>query len=296
MSFPSTGWWWLAGVVVVVAVFAAWVRARRGRTDIEWPTLDPDLKWDPPAADSLGKLYAYVVKFSDATIGWYQTRRWPKRRWGVFMRLGAIVLGVTAGLVPISEQLGMGMIPPAWSTVMLAAAGLFVTIDSFFGFTSGWVRYMLAQQKVERAKDIFLMEWNALKVAKADDQTQLERAKTFLLTVGRIVDDETQEWATEFQSALKEMEKARKEAAEVQRTGALEVTVKNPSAVTEWTLEIDGSQRGRTSGKSLAVTDVAVGVRKLRVFGEDAQKKRLSDEKTVKVEGGAVAAKEMELS
>ena len=204
--------------------------------------------------------------------------------------MGAMVLTLAAGLVPLSS------IPPVWSTVMLAVAGLFVSLDVFAGHTSGWVRYMLAQQKIERLRDAFLLEWNALKVAKTDVPGMLERAKTFLLAVGKIVDDETQEWATEFQSALKEMEKARKAAAETDRAGGVEVTVKNPKAVTEWILEIDGGQRGRTSGKSLAVADVAPGLHRVKAYGDDPQGKRLSDEKTVKVEGGVTVTKEMELS
>ena len=72
--------------------------------------------------------------------------------------------------------------------------------------------------------------------------------------------------------------------------------MKNPKAVTEWILEIDGSLRGRTSGKSLAITDVAVGLHRLKAYGDDPQGKRLSDEKTAKVEAGATVTKELELS
>ena len=180
--------------------------------------------------------------------------------------------------------------------MLIAIAGMVVSIDILGGFTSGWVRYMLAQQKVERLRDAFLLEWNALKVAQTNTEGMLERAKTFLLAVGKVVDDETQEWATEFQNALKEMEKARKTAAEIERTGAIEVSVKNPEKVTGWTLEIDGSQRGQTSGKSLAVIDVLVGIRKLKAYGPDSNGKTLSDEKIVKVEGGATVTKELELS
>ena len=203
---------------------------------------------------------------------------------------------VVAGLVPLSVGIFGVEIPAVWSTVLIAIAGMVVSIDILGGFTSGWVRYMLAQQKVERLRDAFLLEWNALKVAQTNTEGMLERAKTFLLAVGKVVDDETQEWATEFQNALKEMEKARKTAAEIERTGAIEVSVKNPEKVTGWTLEIDGSQRGQTSGKSLAVIDVLVGIRKLKAYGPDSNGKTLSDEKIVKVEGGATVTKELELS
>lgn len=283
---------------VILAVLIGWVLFRlfRPRTDIKWKRLEPDLQWDSAPDDAISKIYEYVVSFGDSTILWYQSRRQPKRHWGVSLRVGALLATASAGLVPLSKDIFAVEIPAAWSTVLVAAAGVFISVDALGGFTSGWVRYMVAQQKVERLRDAFLLEWNALKAAQTNAQGMLERAKAFVLAVGKVVDDETQEWATEFQNALKEMERARKAAAEIERTGAIEVTVKNPQAVTEWSLEIDGSQRGRTSGKSLAVTDVFVGIRKVKAYGQDAHGKRLSDEKTVKVEGGASVAKELELS
>jgi hypothetical protein len=237
-----------------------------------------------------------VLSFSTSTIQWYRRSRRPKRIFGQALRVGALLATAAAGLVPLSENLFDHHIEPAWSTVLVAAAGVFVSLDALGGFTSGWVRYMLAQQKVERLRDGFLLEWNVLKAAQTNITTMLDRAKVFLLAVGKVVDDETQDWATEFQNALKEMEKVRKAAAEAERTGAIEVTVTNPQVVTGWTLEIDGSQRGRTSGKSLAITDVSVGIRKLRASGQDAHGRPFSDEKTVKVEGGTVTARELELS
>ena len=292
-SFVLSHWW--VFLLLLLTVLALISLFRRG-PDIEWgKPEDLNLKWDEED-DSLGKIFDYVVQFSDNTIKWYQTRRQPKRRFGVSLRLGALLLTVAAGFVPLSAGLKLGSIPAVWSTVMLATAGVFVSIDLLVGSTSGWVRYMLAQQQVERLRDAFVMDWNALKLAKTDTAGKLERAKTFLLAVGKVVDDETQEWATEFRNALKEMEKARRKAAELERTGAIEVTVKNPAAVGEWILEIDGSDRGRTSGKNLAVIDVPVGIRKLKAYGEDSHGKKLSDEKTVKVEGGATLTKELELT
>jgi hypothetical protein len=140
------------------------------------------------------------------------------------------------------------------------------------------------------------MEWNALKLGASNASAMLERAKSFLLTVGKVVDDETQEWATEFQNALKELERARKAEAEKPRTGGIEITVKNPQLVRGWALEIDGSLRGRATGKALAVTDVLAGMRKARIYGEDQNGRTLADEKIVNVEGGGTVARELELT
>ena len=293
-------WWWVlvAALVGVIVIMMMRRKMKRG-TDIVWPAFPENLKWGSAAETeaALGDIYKYAVGFSNGSVAWYQDRRRPKRVAGFLLRVSALVATVLAGLVPLSKDLGMPEIYPQVSTVLLAMAGVLVSIDGLGGFTSGWVRYMLAQLKIERARDTFLMEWNSMRMVASEHQAQLDRAKTFLLAVGKIVDDETQEWAIEFQSALKDLERARKAEAETPRTGALEITLKNPQLVAGWTLEIDGSQRGSTTGKALAVNDVPVGQRKVRAFGKDAQgNKTLSDEKIVKVEGGVIAARELELS
>lgn len=227
MELGFEKYWYLWTILFLLI---GWLFARLCSTQKRYKMepLDSNIQWDPPSDESLNKVYDYVVAFSNNTIQWYQSRRRPKRFLGVSLRLFALLGTAFAGLVPLSNNLFNIVIQGAWSTVLIAGAGVFVSIDVFGGYTSGWVRYMLAQQRVERLRDGFLLEWNALKVAKTDAQGMLERAKTFLLAVGKVVDDETQEWATEFQNAIKEMEKARKTAAEIERTGAIEVSVKNP--------------------------------------------------------------------
>jgi len=288
-----SSYWW--AVLLIPAGYVLY-RVFRKKVDIKRPELDPNLDWSGKSDEALSKVYAYVVALSVGTIAWYQTRRGPKRSWGVFLRVGALVATAAAGFVPLSEDLISIDIPGAWTTVLVAGAGMLVSIDSLAGHTSGWVRYMLAQQKVERLRDVFVLEWNALRVAGADAKGMLTRAQTFAAAVGKVTEDETQEWATEFQNALKQMERARRTAAEAEHTGAIEVSVKNPQAVQGWILEIDGNERGRTFGKTIAITDAVVGIRKLRVHGQDPQGKRLSDEKAVKVEGATTVTTELELS
>jgi len=289
----------LIAIVLVAAVTALLVYGRRlqGSADIEWPHLSPTLQWgtEPAAKESLAKIYEYAMGFCNSSIGWYQSRRFTKRTAGFLFRIGALLATATAGLIPLSEGLGLGRIPSVASTLLIAIAGLCISIDSIGGFTSGWVRYMTAQQKIERLRDAFLMDWNGLKIGGASADIVLGRLRTFLSAVGKVVDDESQEWATEFQNALKELERARRTEAETQLTGAIEISVKNPQAVTGWTLEIDGNQRGHTTGKSLAVTDVLSGTRKARVFGNDDKGRMLSDERILRVEGGATTSREFEL-
>lgn len=287
--------WWL--LVLLLAIGWAIYRVLSRKPDIgSGDKLDPKLSLTSAPEDTLDKVYEYVVGFSDSTISWYRRQRQPKRQLGVFLRMGVLAASAIAGIVPLADQLGMGKMSAVWSTVLIALAGVFVSVDKLGGFTSGWVRYMHAQQRVERLQGAFVLEWQALRLANTDTKTMVERAQAFLLAVGKVIDDETQEWAAEFQEALKELERERKAAAQAERNGALEVTVKNASEVTEWSIEVDGTLRGRTGGKNLALTDLSVGVHRVKAYGHSAQGKVLSDERTVKVEAGGTATKELELS
>lgn len=298
-------WGWLP-LFILILVAVIWVGRRllsdEAPNDIAKVSLEASLDWQNAAPEALETVYGFVIKFADDSISWYQNRRRPKRSRGMFLRSGALFLTAAAGAIPlvgpalepfIGESEG---IAPVWSTILLALAGLAISFDRLEGATSGWIRYMLAQQKVERLREEFLIDWNALKLSNAKADVQLERAKALLVAVARVVDDETQEWATEFQNAIKEMEKVRKEAAELARSGALEVSIKNFADVDgDWMLEIDGSERGRTSGQTIAVTDVQVGIRKLRATGKDQSGRKLSDEGVAEVKGGAILPKELEL-
>jgi hypothetical protein len=297
--------WGLVGLIAAIIV-VAWIilRKLRPRSDISSPTLGADLDWTQPD-DALKKVHDFVVNNGTGAINWYQNRRQPKRLWGAVLRFGALIATAGAGFVPLSANLGIGAaavgnapggIDSVWSTVLVGLAGLLVSIDVLGGYTSGWVRYMLAQQKVERCQDAFLLEWNALRVAGTPPAGMLDRAKTFLLAVGKIIDDETREWAMDFQNALKELDKARLKAEETERAGAITVSVANHQNVTGWTLEVDGAQRGATAGKNLAIADVAIGQRKLRAAGKDTNGKTLADETIVKVDGGQAVSVQMQLS
>lgn len=271
----------------------------KSERDIQWPRIPSTLHWSDPAAieESMSQICQYAIGFGDNSISWYQSRRRAKRTAGFLLRAGALLATVGAGVVPLSEGLVAVKIPAVVSTLLIALAGLFVSIDSLGGFTSGWVRYMLAQQKIERLRDVFVLEWNGLQIGSAAPTVMLERVKTFLLSVGKVVDDETQEWATEFQNALKELERTRKADAETLRTGSVEISVKNPERANGgWTLEIDGSLRGHTTGKTMAVTDVPTGTRKVSAHGQDDQGRPLSDEHAIKVEGGMIISREFELA
>jgi len=239
--------------------------ARQERTSLSLP-------WgDDAGADSLKKVYDFVTKYARDSITWYASRRKPKRRFGFLLRAAAMVLTALAGLIPVTQQLGLSL-DAGWATVALAIAALCISFDHFGGFTSGWVRYMLAQQQIERLEHAFLLDWN-LWLASApnpdepDVQEGLTLARAFLMAVNKVIEDETKQWATDFQAAIKEIERAAAEAADSAKAGAVTVEVENPGDVDSWRLEVDGTLVGTYKSATAVVTGLAAGIHKVRASG-----------------------------
>ena len=104
-------------------------------------------------------------------------------------------------------------ISPAWATVALAVFGLFITLDRFGGYTSGWIRYITSGQSLSDLQSDFRVEWekyrlslDASQIDTAIVQQGIERCKTFLSQVHSVVKSETDQWAQEFKKALIELE------------------------------------------------------------------------------------------
>jgi len=160
IDFIRAYWW----ALLILAGLVGWLvfiyvrKAERSNeqgdkkgADIGWEPLKSNLSWDgsddAARAASLEAVYDYVLRYCRSAIIWYQGRRRPKRGWGLFLRTSALVLTALAGGVPLLADFGIEGVPAAVSTILIAMAGVFVSIDGLQGHTSGWVRYMLAQQR-----------------------------------------------------------------------------------------------------------------------------------------------------
>lgn len=288
------------------------------------------LVWD--SADlpgSLGKLRSYVENEAAKAIEWYFNSKSSKALWSRWLRFLAIALSTAAGILPIAISLLKGMYPvPAQletgllvSLLLGVAAGL-VGLDHFFGFSSGWVRYVVTATAIQGALEEFRMDWQLLNAHLSSPPTNdqlvvmIQRAKAFRTTIANMVLDETKAWAAEFQSNLAQLEKDVKATFEQQRTKAEEemkiqnlairpggIEVKVPNALItdgrSFTVSLEGVDPpipaetvvGGTQWSKVAVPpgQYKVVVRSRR-SGVDVQGSRI-----VKVESGAVATTEIEL-
>jgi hypothetical protein len=288
------------------------------------------LIWD--SADvpgSLGKLRSYVENEATKAIEWYFNSKSSKALWSRWLRFLAIALSTAAGVLPIAISLLKGKYPALEhletgllvSLLLGTAAGL-VGLDHFFGFSSGWVRYVLTATAIQGALEEFRMDWHLLYAHLSSPPTNdqlvamIQRAKSFRTAISNMVLDETKTWAAEFQSNLAQLEKDVKATFEQQRAKVEEemkiqnlairpggIEVKVPNALTtddrSFTVSLEGADPpvpietvvGGTQWSKVAVPpgQYKVVVRSHR-SGVSVQGSQI-----VKVESGAVATTEIDL-
>ena len=139
-------------------------RGDLGGTGLEVGGVDlSTLDW---SADQRGKsleqFIAYAHKLAVDTRDWYNLGKRDKQRAAKMLRVVAILATAVAGIFPILTQIyttdGVPDIEPAWASVALAVAATCIGLDRFFGFSSGWLRYIEAQTKIRNAIQVFVVE------------------------------------------------------------------------------------------------------------------------------------------
>lgn len=72
-------------------------------------------------SESLSTVFSHAVSLATAAESWYATKRRSKRYWGRTLRVGAILLGTVAAVLPVLGQIftndGKPAIPPGWAAV-----------------------------------------------------------------------------------------------------------------------------------------------------------------------------------
>ena len=93
----------------------------------------------------------------------------------------------------------------------LAIAALFVALDRFGGYTSGWVRYVRTAQRLTLLQADFRLNWEEYRfrcpqLTAEETREGILLCLTFLRNVNLEIQNETNAWAQEFQQALLEVD------------------------------------------------------------------------------------------
>ena len=204
------------------------------------PTLSDELlnlSWNRPDVDSsLAVLRRYVESEAQRQIDWYFRKIKAKSQASTALRFASIVLFVVGGLVPILKSTltaeALKKIPFDFGQtgyLLIAIAAGCLALDRFFGYSTGWIRYITTALAIENSLEEFRMEWtrrSAKLQGEAPNETELDQllltCATFSLAIRSQVEHETKAWVVEFQSNLAQLqEDLHAKAAEIKAGGAL---------------------------------------------------------------------------
>jgi SMODS and SLOG-associating 2TM effector domain 2 len=167
-------------------------------------------------AQSLATLYREAYGYGKGAEEWYAGKRRAKRHAGRLLRVLAIVLTGVAALIPVLAEIyttdGRPEIAPAWAAVALGVAATLVGLDRFFGFTSAWTRFMVAELNLTKLRHTFEYGWQETWVGAADPPSVEDTrrligvARDFVLQVDGVLAKETDAWIREFRSVLSRAE------------------------------------------------------------------------------------------
>ena len=182
--------------------------------DIEVARLEA-LSWKTEAdiETSINALYRYAEAMADESIHWYWKAKRSNARWSRFLRVGAIGFAALGGLAPIVSSLDWfsqsSHLIGQLGYISLGLAAACVGFDKFFGFSSGWMRYVLTAMIQQEALSAFRLDWAILsaqlgeKTLNIDEvKPMIQRVKDFVQQIDQSVEQETEAWAAEFQTNL----------------------------------------------------------------------------------------------
>jgi hypothetical protein len=138
-------------------------------------------------------------------------------------------------------------------------------LDKFIGASSAWIRFTMAETALKELRDELSMAW-MLETAtwgesKPPAEPTVEQTKhalttlqTFVLRANQIVHDETNQWKTEFQGALQQIDDSAKTPPRKIEEAVGIVKITNPDRLAgDWSLSIDGGPEERAAGDSKSI-------------------------------------------
>ena len=197
-----------------------------GMSNLSWKDADVEI--------SLAELRRYVESEAQKQIVWYYAKKRRKSQVSTALRFASILLFVAGGLIPIIKAT---LLPDAIKTLpfdfgqsgylLIGLAAGCVGLDRFFGYSTGWIRYITTAMAIEKSLEEYRMEW-ARNMAKlrgaAPNEQQLDQliqtCEAFILAFKGQVEQETKAWVAEFQSNLAQLEKDLQAKADEVKTKA----------------------------------------------------------------------------
>lgn len=244
------------------------------------------LSWDGQhIQESLDSLYQFTFAESKRTEDWYWNNAKKKSLWARNLRMIAIFATAIGGIFPVISQIildanGAPRFSPAWASVVLAIGGTCLALDRFYGFSSGWVRFMTTALNIQAWSKEFQFEWQQQRATLQGQQPTLEQAQemiarcsTYSTRISNAVSEETKQWVQEFQESLKALDQSLKEQSAASQPGVLKIAVSNGEQCADgWSSQVGTRHLDKHFGKTGVIDGLPPGIYTVKLSGSISNK------------------------
>ena len=159
--------------------------------------------------------YQETLSEAEAILNYYPPRRRKYRFYSQLIRLGTILLVSIGGVMPLVDLAWQENSYPLVSFGYVAfslAASLFL-LDKYFGYSTGWMRFMMAEVEIKNVINQHQNDWIFYKIKFGGKELTEEELmkilafnKRFSTSVSHLEIAETKAWILEFQSTYQSLE------------------------------------------------------------------------------------------
>lgn len=165
---------------------------------------------------TIQEIYNRAIKIVDERIAWYQRKSAVNGKLSKSFRLITIIFGGIGILCPLFDSLSLlGVTDGTFSKlgyIFFGLAGIFLILDRFYGWSTGWMRFMSTLLRLEKLKRQFELKWLNETFIKTQENSTARNEElaqiilTFINDVDNEVERETDIWVQEFQTSLAALE------------------------------------------------------------------------------------------
>jgi exonuclease VII small subunit len=187
-------------------------------------------------AEALQRIYDDAIAHSTRTRDWYWAGIRRKRLTSISVRAVSVAFVTAAAILQLAATLWADpanrLVFTQAGLAALAVAGLAQAADRVFGWSSGWLRYIMTVTHMEAVTRQFELDWAAYLIGRAGGIAESDRLALFQLAasfeaeIAKLQIEETEKWVADFDSgraALDDLIKSQREATERMQAAAQEL-------------------------------------------------------------------------
>jgi hypothetical protein len=252
--------------------------------------------------DAITATHQEVIERATKSADWYVDNQVWMKRLSKSIRLMSIVLFALGGLIPMIHSLLLENEFPFkivnLGYISIATAGTLLLLDKFFGFSSGWIRFITTHMEMKRKIVEFEMRWkietygkNLAEISEEEGKLLLSMLADFVSQINEIMYQETNAWVAEFQSNLAELQRSINQKSEASSPGNIKVRLVNIGHFGKLRIRLNNNLGfTEVKGPEFLFRDVKPGFHQVTLLAEATATEKVTEYSAVaQVESGKLA-------